>query len=143
MKRRALLSLGAGSIVGIAGCSALNLNEDTTLAFIELRNRTEESQTLDVLVRRDGELVHWSKYTLPSSRTTDDGAHTIIPSERILADEYDGCTPGVYMIDLRLGEGQRYSVERTAADRGQGIWMSLEPDGSITDGIHATGDSHC
>ena len=149
MKRRALLGLSAGAFVGFAGCSTLNSNADTTpspepLGFISMQNRTDEARTIDVVVRRDGDIVHWKPYELRAAGTTSprNGTNLKVYDERIPADEFDGCTPGAYVIEFRLDDGRRRSVERTAHDH-QGFSILLRRDGGISYGHIYERDSAC
>ena len=147
MKRRALLGISAGAFVGVAGCSALDSNAETTpspkpLGFIDMQNRSEESHRLDVLIRRDGEIVHWEQYNLQAAGTTDDGTNIKPSYERIPAGEFDGCTPGAYEIDFRLDDDRRRSVENTAQDS-QGFGIILQRDGGISYGPIYEQDSAC
>lgn len=138
MKRRALLGISAGAFVGFAGCSALGSNAETTpspkpLPFIGLQNWNEESHTLDVLVRRDGEIVHWEQYDLQAAGTTDDGTTLKASGEQIPAGEFDGCISGAYVIDFRLDDEQRNSVEPSR--RGDhGFLIEVREDGGLTHG---------
>lgn len=148
MKRRALLGLSVGVVAGFAGCSTLGSNAEPTpspepLAFIDMENLSDEPHTFDVLVRRDGEIVHWEQYDIQAAGTTEDGQNLVASGERIPAAEFDGCTPGVYMIDYRLGDGRRGSEEWQIQANYQGFKIQIRRDGTLSKALIFERDSTC
>lgn len=65
MNRRRFLECGGTALaVGFAGCSAIDAEsrEGVILTHIELGNATDELQMFDVIVRYDGNIMHWETY---------------------------------------------------------------------------------
>ncbi|WP_336343111.1 hypothetical protein [Halalkalicoccus ordinarius] len=98
MNRRDLLSaVCAATATGSAGClSSLGRGdyEEIRLGLVTVSNRSDRDQTVDLLLRRDGETVSWTRHDLRAR----DG--DVIPGDRIgcLLDE----PAGAYAVLARL-----------------------------------------
>lgn len=121
--RRALLAATVGSLGALTGCSTLSGERDSEpepfrIGGIELTNRDTSPHSVDLLLLRDGDPVHWAEYDIQAR----DGAR--VYSRRLNASEFDGCTAGRWTIAVRLDTETR----RTFAP--DGAWAKSS-DGSI------------
>ncbi|WP_336362177.1 hypothetical protein [Halalkalicoccus salilacus] len=102
MNRRALLSaVGAAAVSTSAGClsSGVEGSEEVRLGLVTVSNRSDREQTVDVVLRRDGETVSWTRHDVRRR----DGE--VIPGDRIdcLLDEPAGAYEALTLLD-RTGE---------------------------------------
>lgn len=118
MDRRTFLACGAtavGSVTG--GCTAFSgtRRDGVALTHVELGNASGEPQTFDLLVFRDGEIVHWSTREVESGEGGQTGGEVI---EMDAADEYGRVEVYVRIGDERTGtdfEADEYDGERVIA----------------------------
>lgn len=84
MKRRAFLGSAVALAALGAGCTALS--EDSragvVLTHVELGNGDDEPHAFDIVVRHDGEVVHWSTHELGVGEDSDEAVEIDGPDER-------------------------------------------------------------
>ncbi|MWG33233.1 hypothetical protein [Halomarina oriensis] len=132
--RRRLLAASVSGFASLAGCSALR-DEETEFSHepyrigeVALNNHDSIAHEADLLIRRDDEVVHWQSYELPPRDPGTDGSW-----ERIPAATFDGCTPGVYRLAVRV-DGEERRVFPTVSDRshdGNSRVVRLHGDGEF------------
>ena len=102
MNRRTLLAFGGlAAVGGLAGCSAPTDagREGVVLTHVELGNGTDEPRTFDVLVRHDGDVVHWAAHEVGVGTGGEMGGRVV---------ELDGPDePGRVVVLVRVGETWR------------------------------------
>ncbi|MWG36846.1 hypothetical protein [Halomarina oriensis] len=126
LRRRVLLAgLSTGVASALAGCSALG-DDDTSkpepyrIGGISLLNDDSTSHTVDLLVERDREIVHWEAYDL--AERSGDGAS----ADAVESSSFGGCTPGRYSVAVRVDDTATRVLE--AADEGarrENAWRTL------------------
>ncbi|MFD1512114.1 hypothetical protein [Halomarina rubra] len=120
ISRRRMLAASAGSLATLAGCSALGDGDDPDepepyrVGEVAVFNDDEESHDVDLLIRRDDEVVHWQTYELAPKDGEGGTNWATVP-----ATEFDGCTPGIYQLAVRVDGDERRvfsSVSKPSAD---------------------------
>ncbi len=135
MKRRALLGSAVALTALGGGCTVLS--EDSragvVLTHVELGNADDEARTFDVVVRHDGEIVHWSTHELGVSEDSDEVVEIDGPDERghvevdvrvdgqwastdFDTDEYDG-EEVIAIVTYGMAEEDALRISRQISDR--------------------------
>jgi hypothetical protein len=118
LHRRSLLTgVGSGLLATLAGCSVLGSDdsgppytEPYRIGDIKLRTRDPTSHRLDLLIRRDDDIVHWATHELRAFDPDRDGG--TIYTTVVEAAEFGGCTPGFYSLAVRLDNGTQETLRR-------------------------------
>lgn len=113
-KRRTFLAVGASLISGLAECSAVfkrssgrENSRPPPLYEIVIENHYTEKKRLDLVVERDGKIVHWDSYEIPTLGPRKDGVYTG-KAIAINDKEWLGC--GAYEVSARLPSEQKWAT---------------------------------
>ncbi|KTG08534.1 hypothetical protein AUR64_17815 [Haloprofundus marisrubri] len=105
-RRRILGACGvgvAGLVSGCVGAGVLGESEASTqLSELHLGNSHVEAHSIDLIVRRDGELVHWTSHEL-------DGVENNVSDGETLDLSWSE-TPGSYVISARLDGAENWET---------------------------------
>ncbi|QCJ46436.1 MULTISPECIES: hypothetical protein [Haloprofundus] len=105
-RRRVLGAFGvgvAGLVSGCASAGVLGESEGSAqLGELHLSNSHVDSHSIDLIVRRDGELVHWTSHDL-------DGVENNV-SDGETVDLSWSETPGSYVISARLDDAESWET---------------------------------
>lgn len=106
-RRTVLGFIGTTVTTGLAGCQTpgSGQREGVVLTHVELGNASPDPQVFDLLVRRDGEIVHWDSHDVGTGTGEDEIGGEVV--------EMDGPEdPGRVEVAVRVGE----QWERTGFD---------------------------
>ncbi len=129
LHRRSLLAgLSTGVVSTLAGCSVFGdsiatESERYRIGDIRLTSRDPEPHQLDLLIRRDGDIIHWQSYDVRAYDPEKRGGTmytTVVP-----ATEFGGCTPGVYNLSARLENGTQQTFQGNADDAFDGTTREI------------------
>lgn len=121
MNRRTPLAYGGlAAVAGLSGCPGFAPRgagrEGVVLTHVELGNGTDEPRAFDVLVRHDGDVVHWATHEVGVGIGGEMGGRVVDPDG---PDE-----PGRVVVRVRVGgtwrsldfrDHERYDGERVVA----------------------------
>lgn len=114
-QRRTVLANSIGVFSMLAGCSTIpgGFSRTSQLSYpplygVEILNKHESEQTVDLFVQVNRNIVHWAEHTALSAnsgqeRDSEDGTITIIESTA-----WPGCG-GDYLINARLDNSQEWA----------------------------------
>lgn len=129
-RRWTLACLAAAGLFILAGCAGVigGTAEDPRLGGVEIRNHDDEPHEVEVVVEKDGEVVH--ETTRRVAGRQDGSVESVVVDLSQFADE-----PGEYVIYAHLGNassGERFSLADVADDGCFVVQIRIDADASIT-----------
>lgn len=116
LRRRTLLSTSVGAFATLAGCSAIPNDFSPRqsepgrhhLEEIQILNETDRRRTVDLLVERNGTIVHWKTHAVPAPSAA--GREAGMSGKALLIESTDWSNCGNrFRIQARLAGSQKWT----------------------------------